>query len=487
MKFISTRDVTEFSNSTTAILTGIAKSEGLYVPQKFPDLSCALEKFLSMNYLDLTFEILKEFFDDLDEEELRATIIKAYDGKFTVKLNKNFLELYHGPTSAFKDAALLLLPQILECAKKQENIKENIAILAATSGDTGTAALEGFSLAKSTKVIVLYPKHGVSYIQKQQMITHGSDNSHVIAIDGNFDDAQKCVKSIFNNKEIKNKLLKNGYLLNSANSINIGRIIAQIVYYFYGYLELVRTKQINLGDKINICVPTGNFGNILASYYAKKMKLPINNFICASNENNTLTKFIDEGIYDIKRKLILTKSPSMDILLSSNLERFLFEISNRDDDLVKKFMSDLKTNGYYQITNNMKEKMKDFFGFFATDQEVISEIRDLYSTENYLMDTHTAVAYNAYKKYKIKTEDIETKTLIASTASPFKFSQSIIEALNLENEKNEFDMLNIISTKTNIPIPVNLANLNNKKIVHNLECDKNNIEDIIMGILGENL
>ena len=329
MNFISTRGGEETVSSSQAIIKGIANDGGLYVPNEFPNIYDNLKKKMGLSYIELAYEVIKEFFGDIGEENLKGVINRAYNGKFSVREEKNFLELYHGPTSAFKDAALLFLPQVMKEAKKLNNIKEEIIILTATSGDTGKAALQGFSNVDGFKVVVYYPENGVSAIQEKQMVTQEGNNVEVIGIRGNFDNAQSGVKKIFGDIEFKKELKNRGFLLSSANSINIGRLVPQIVYYFYGYFDLVNKQKIKEGNEINIVVPTGNFGNILAAYYSKRMGLPIGKLICSSNENNVLTDFLNTGIYDKRRDLILTESPSMDILISSNLERLIFEANNR--------------------------------------------------------------------------------------------------------------------------------------------------------------
>ena len=361
MYFISTRGKKEKIKGSQAIINGICSDGGLYVPESFPDVSDKLDNLVNLSYKDLCFEILKLYLDDFTEEELKNCINKAYDDKFdckeiapTVKVkDKYFLELYHGPTCAFKDMALTLMPLLLETSFKKNNIKEDIVILTATSGDTGKAALEGFKNLNQIKIIVFFPEDGVSSIQKLQMQSQEGNNTYVVSINGNFDDAQSAVKTIFNDEEFKEILKNNNYILSSANSINIGRLLPQIVYYFYSYFDLVRNKHIKLKDKINFTVPTGNFGNILAAYYAKLMGLPVNKLICASNDNNVLYDFFNSGIYNKNRELILTSSPSMDILISSNLERLLFEISSRDSEKVNNLIKDLNNKGLYKLDANM--------------------------------------------------------------------------------------------------------------------------------------
>ena len=483
MKFISTRDVKDLKLATEAIVKGLSSSGGLYVPEKFPNIKSDFDKLRGLNYQELAFEIIKLFFGDIGDENIKECIKEAYEGRFEVKVSKGFLELYHGPTSAFKDAALLFLPQIMKKSKEILGINDKIVILTATSGDTGKAALEGFRDIDGISVVVFYPENGVSRVQELQMRTHDSFNSSVIAINGNFDDAQNAVKGIFADEEFKEEMLYEKIRFSSANSINIARLVPQIVYYFYGYFELLNQNEIANGEKINICVPTGNFGNILAGYYAKQMGLPIDKFICASNENNVLTDFINTGVYDRRRELILTESPSMDILVSSNLERLLFELSGRDDKKINIFMDELKTEGIYEIDLEMKSNMSDFYGYFANKEEVYSDIKNLFEKEKYLMDTHTAVAYNAYNKYVKDTGDTK-KVLIASTASPFKFVKSIVDALELDSNVNdELELLSVLSENTGYEIPKGLKDLDKKYLLHNIKCDKYDIKNVISSLI----
>ena len=483
MRFQSTRGSEKGISSSEAIIRGIAKDGGLFVPESFSNLYDKLRYNKGLSYEALAFEIIKEYFTDIDEEDLKDAINDAYKNRFSVEVNGGFLELYHGPTCAFKDAALLFLPQIMKKAKKVMGVEDEIVILTATSGDTGKAALEGFKDVDGFKVVVYYPKNGVSTIQERQMATQEGKNVKVFGIKGNFDDAQTGVKEIFSDEEFKSELKNEGFILSSANSINIGRLVPQIVYYFYGYFNLVNQGEIKDGEEINVVVPTGNFGNILASYYAKKMGLPINKFICASNENNVLTDFFKTGVYDKRRELVLTESPSMDILVSSNLERLLFEGSGRDGKEIKKLMNDLNTNGVYMISEKIKKFLESFYGEYAEADEVHKEIKDMYTNKNYLIDTHTAVAKVVYNKYKYETGD-ERKVLIASTASPYKFPRSICESLNINvKDKNDFEVLDKLYDETKVDIPVNLKGLDNKKILHDEIWDKSEMKDALLSYL----
>lgn len=491
MHFISTRGCSEKIKGSKAIVNGLCSDGGLYVPTEFPNLAGKFNKFIGLTYKELCLEILKLFLDDFTEEELKSCINNAYNDKFDTKLiaptkkinNHYFLELYHGPTCAFKDMALALMPHLLEKSLKKNNIKEDLVILTATSGDTGKAALEGFKDLDKIKIIVFFPEDGVSNIQKLQMRTQEGNNTYVVSINGNFDDAQSGVKNIFSDEEFSKLLLKNNYILSSANSINIGRLLPQVVYYFYSYLNLVRDKQIKLGDQINFVVPTGNFGNILAAYYAKLMGLPVNKLICASNENNVLYDFFETGKYDKNRILHLTTSPSMDILISSNLERLLFEITNRDCSRVNSLIYNLNNKGFYEIDKNMKLNLNTFHGEYATQSEVKENINKVFKENNYLIDTHTCVAYTAYEKYrKNNFEDIAT--VIVSTANPYKFSKDVLSSLdkNIEN-LDEFNILDSLSLETNTNIPLPIKNLKNAKILHNRNCEKYELKKEIKNIL----
>lgn len=485
MRFISTRGGEQDISSSQAIINGIAKDGGLYVPLSFPNLFEKIKEKIDMTYEEVAFEVIKEFFTDFSNEEIKDAISKAYENRFKVVENNGFLELYHGPTSAFKDAALLFLPQIMSLAKKKLNINEEIVILTATSGDTGKAALEGFKDVDGFKVMVYYPKEGVSPVQEMQMVTQEGNNLRVVGIKGNFDDAQRGVKEIFGDNSFKEELLKMNYRLSSANSINIGRLVPQIIYYFYGYLKLVNKQQIKMGDKINVVVPTGNFGNILAAYYAREMGLPVAKFICASNENNVLSDFFNKGVYDKRRDLILTESPSMDILVSSNLERLLFEASGRNANKIKDLMKELSDKGIYSVNEEIKEGLKDFYGNYAKSEEVYNAINYLYNEEGYLVDTHTAVAYVVLNKYIRDTEDT-TPYLIASTASPYKFPRSISSALKMEvTYIDDFEVIEKLYSFSKVEVPNNLKGLNNKEIIYNFISEANDLKNTLLSFLGD--
>ena len=487
MRYYSTRNKEIKVSPSEAIIQGISKDGGLFVPEQLPKIE-NLDHMKEMDYKDIAYDIMSKFLTDFGSDVLKECINNAYDGKFTSKeiapivevSGTFFLELFHGPTLAFKDMALSILPYLLKESMKIQGIHDEIVILTATSGDTGKAALEGFANVDHIKILVFYPENGVSEIQKRQMITQVGDNTFVVGINGNFDDAQTGVKEIFNDMEFERILKKDNYILSSANSINIGRLIPQIVYYFHSYLVLLRDGKIANGEKVNIAVPTGNFGNILAAYYAKEMGVPVNKLICASNENKVLTDFINTGIYDKRRELILTSSPSMDILLSSNLERLLYHLSGGDSNLIKDKMKDLSQNEYYKIHNL---HMDDFYGGYSTEEEVESMIKKVFINDNYLMDTHTAVAYNVYEKYRLETKD-HTKTIISSTASPFKFGGAVSSAIGLDiGNKDEFRILDALSKASNIQIPKPIEDLKGKKVMHKNNCNEEDMKDMIKDFL----
>ena len=490
MYFISTRVKGEKVTASQGILNGLSNNGGLYVPNELPNLTNNIKNLINLSYKELALFILEQFLTDFNIEDLQIAINNAYDDKFdtesitpTTKVSRDyFLELYHGPTCAFKDIALTLLPHLMTLSMSYNSIDKDIVILAATSGDTGKAALEGFKNVDNTKVIVFFPKDGVSPIQKLQMQSQEGNNTYVVAVEGNFDDCQSGVKQAFNNHNFNEYLNENGYMLSSANSINIGRLLPQIVYYFYSYFDLIKKEEIKLFDKVNFVVPTGNFGDILAGYYAKKMGLPVNKLICASNENNVLYDFFTTGVYDKKRDLKLTSSPSMDILISSNLERLLFEISNRDCDKVNELINHLNIDGEYKINNYMKENLKDFYAEYATEKDVISTISKVFKKHNYLIDTHTAVAYSCYKKYKKATDD-STKTIILSTASPYKFSKDVLKALDVDICGDSFKTINTLSKISNTTVPLPISKLEHASIIHDNYCKKDEVEKEIKNIL----
>ncbi len=497
MQYQSTRDKSISVSSAEAIKTGLSAEGGLFVPESFPSVTMEEIKALApKSYNERAYFVLSKFLTDFTEDELKKCIDSAYTKeKFETssiapvyKLNDTtyFLELWHGPTCAFKDMALQILPHLLTTSMKKTNEDKEIVILVATSGDTGKAALEGFKDVSGTRIIVFYPDNGVSEIQKLQMVTQEGNNVSVAAVKGNFDDAQNGVKKIFTDNEYKNLLERNQFKLSSANSINWGRLVPQIVYYFSSYAELLKNNEIEAGEKINVVVPTGNFGNILAAYYAKKMGLPIAKFICASNENNVLTDFINTGIYNKNRDFHTTISPSMDILISSNLERFLFDLTGESDVTVRDWMQQLNTKGTYEISDEVKAKMQSMFcAGCSDDAETMDTIKKCAAEYDYVIDTHTAVAKSVYDKYVAETGDT-TKTVIASTASPFKFNQSVLIALEDHTfvvGKDEFTLLEELSEKSNMKIPESLGALKDKSVVFDLVCDKDEMQQIVSDFL----
>lgn len=488
MRYFSTRNIEIEVDSSQAIIQGISKDGGLFVPKTIPKIG-NLDQMKNMDYKGIAYHIMSKFLTDFEPIALRRCIDNAYDSKFTsneiapiVEIDDIFfLELYHGPTLAFKDMALSILPYLLKESMTIQGVSEDIVILTATSGDTGKAALEGFANVDNVKIIVFYPENGVSEIQKRQMITQEGENTFVVGINGNFDDAQSGVKNIFNDLEFAKLLGKDNFILSSANSINIGRLIPQIVYYFHSYITLLRQDKINEDERINIVVPTGNFGNILAAFYSKKMGLPINKLICASNENKVLTDFINTGVYDKRRDLKLTSSPSMDILVSSNLERLLFHLSDGDPKFIKDKMDQLSQEGYYDISNL---DINDFYGNYSTELETNEAIKKIFNRNNYLMDTHTAVAYNVYEKYVRETKD-KSKTIISSTASPFKFGEAVAQAIGLDvDDMDEFMILEQLSQKTSVDIPKSIRDLKNKEVLHKNNCNIEDMRSIVKEFLG---
>lgn len=493
IKYNSTRNNDLKVNSAVAIKQGLSVEGGLFVPEEFPAISLEdIKKAAKLSYVERATFVLKKFLTDYLVKEVRMCATKAYSrtkfegGKVAplTKLSDNefVLELWHGPTCAFKDMALQILPHLLTTAMKKTGEDKTVAILVATSGDTGKAALEGFKDVDGTKIMVFYPSDGVSDIQKLQMITQEGKNVCVSGIEGNFDDAQNGVKAIFTNEEAKDALLKKNYVLSSANSINWGRLAPQIVYYISAYCDMLNMGEINLGDKINICVPTGNFGNILAAYYAKKMGLPVNKLICASNCNNILTDFMQTGVYDRNREFHTTISPSMDILISSNLERLLYDLCGCDDKIVNGLMAELSKNGKYEVSEEIFGKIKDLFWAGCCDDYFTKE--RIYKTNEqygYTADTHTAVALDVYEQYKAQTGDM-TKTVIASTASPYKFNASVLSALGKDGEmigKDDFELLDLLSEVSKTKIPKNLKTLKDKKKKYTDVCDKDAMLDAV--------
>lgn len=495
VEYISTRNNYREVSSAEAITLGMVPTGGLFVPAKIPKLD--LEEILAFknkSYQKITEWIFNKYLDDFSKTEIEDVVKKAYKFKNfpleektpLVKLNDNIyiLELWHGPTAAFKDMALQILPQLMIKASNKLGIKKDIVILVATSGDTGKAALEGFKDVEGVKIIVFYPENGVSRVQKDQMQTTGGNNTEVVAVTGNFDDCQSAVKNIFADQEFKQKAAANNYQFSSANSINWGRLLPQIVYYFKAYFELLKKNEIKAGEKINITVPTGNFGNILAAYYAYRMGLPVNKFICASNDNKVLTDFIETGIYDIERNFIKTISPSMDILISSNLERFLFEITKHNADKVNKWYTELKDNNKFRIDAETKNKIQQLFsGQYSTEAEVSKTIKFNHDNFNYLLDPHTAVAVDSLYKYRQQSND-QTAVVIDSTANPYKFSRAVLEALEEKKvEKNEYRIIEKLNNLTKVKVHRAIKGLEDMENRHYHSCDKKFVKAKVAEIL----
>lgn len=487
----STRSEDVEVTASQAILQGLAEDGGLFVPTSFPKLEATIEELSKMSYQEVAYEVMKQFLTDYTEEEMKDCINKAYDDKFDteeiapiVKVNNAYyLELFHGSTIAFKDMALSILPHLLTTAAKKNGVKNDIVILTATSGDTGKAAMAGFADVPNTKIIVFYPKDGVSPVQEKQMVTQTGNNTYVVGIKGNFDDAQTGVKEMFHNKELVASMDKAGYQFSSANSINIGRLVPQIVYYVYAYSRLYANEEIGAGDKINIVVPTGNFGNILAAFYAKNMGLPIGKLICASNDNKVLFDFFQTGIYDRNREFILTSSPSMDILISSNLERLIYHIAGGDSTKTKELMSALSQRGKYEITLDMKEKLQDFIGGYADESKTADSISSLYEETGYVIDTHTAVASAVYKQYRAEQKD-KTKSVITSTASPYKFARSVMNAIDKKYDQlSDFELIDELCRISNTAIPQAIEEIRLAPVLHDRVCDTKDMQATVESIL----
>lgn len=494
MKYYSTRDKNVSLSAAEAVKMGLSRDGGLLTPTRIPQIDRAfLERLIPMEYAQRAAKVMALYLTDYSEEELltfgrnaygpaqfddpaAAPVRKVEDGLYC-------LELWHGPTSAFKDMALQMLPQLLSAALRKTGEKRTACILAATSGDTGKAAMAGFADVPQTCIQVYYPKDGVSPVQERQMVTQEGENVDVRAVIGNFDDAQAGVKRIFSDETVRAELDKRGYFLSSANSINWGRILPQLVYYISAYCDLLNLGKIQMGEKVNYCVPTGNFGNILACWYAGQMGLPVGKLICASNSNNVLTDFLATGTYDRNRPFHTTMSPSMDILVSSNLERLLFALSGQDDKLVADYMQQLNKHGGYTVSDEIKAKLKsDFYGGFCSEEETGKVIAEVWKKYNYLIDPHTAVAYDVMEKYRRETGDTN-KTVFVSTASPFKFCDSVLHSLGVAEVQDGIDALDQLSQTTNRPAPVPLASLRNKAVRFTESVDKEKMEDVVLEML----
>ena len=490
MIYHSTRNEKLTAAPARAVLEGIAPDGGLYVcdPGKLEfDWQGTLQKDTMSMAADILGVLLPDF------QDMNGLVRASYAGKFAsddltplVPVGERYvLELYHGPTSAFKDVALSVLPRLVSAAAKQEGAGD-VVILTATSGDTGKAALEGFHDVSGTRIMVFYPAGGVSPVQEAQMVTQEGGNVRVCAIRGNFDDAQTGVKKLFGNKELEKEMAEAGFQFSSANSINIGRLVPQVVYYVYAYAKLLENEQIENGEEINVVVPTGNFGNILAAYFAKHMGVPIKTLICASNDNKVLYDFFTTGTYDRKREFILTNSPSMDILISSNLERLIYLSTGCDAAADAALMKDLSEKGSYTVTESMRQFMSDFRGGFATEAQNEATIRKIFEDTGYLIDTHTGVAATVYNAYKAETGD-QTKTVIASTASPYKFSHSVLEAIKGKSAvegKDEFAVVDELSEVSGTQVPKAVEDLRSAVIRHNTECDVDKMGETVKNILG---
>lgn len=488
----STRGTGECVKASEAILKGLSKDGGLFVPTEIPKLDVPMNRLAEMTYQEIAYEVMSRFFTDFTEEELKSCIARAYDSKFDTEEiaplvkagGAYYLELFHGATIAFKDMALSILPHLLTTSAKKNHVNNEIVILTATSGDTGKAAMAGFTDVPGTRIIVFYPKNGVSPIQEKQMVTQKGNNTYVVGITGNFDDAQTAVKKMFNDKAMEAELDKAGFQFSSANSINIGRLVPQIVYYVYAYVNLYKNGEIKDGEKINVTVPTGNFGNILAAYYAKNMGLPIDKLICASNENRVLFDFFSTGSYDRNRDFILTSSPSMDILISSNLERLIYRIAGENADKNREMMEQLSKGGIYQITEEMRCQLSDFYGNFATEEETAGAIKALYGETGYVIDTHTAVASCVYGKYAADTKDI-TKTVIASTASPFKFTRSVMNAIDSKYDSmGDFELVDELSKIANVKVPNAIEEIRTAPVLHDTVVDVQEMPKAVKKVLG---
>ena len=501
MLYNSTQNNEKVVSSAQAIAQGISEDGGLFVPQSFPQFSLDdIKNMLPLSYQDRAKLVFGCYLTDFTKDEIADCVDKAYTSeKFesdnpaplkTLEYNSNelnILELWHGPTCAFKDMALQILPHLLTKSLKKTADGTKAIILVATSGDTGKAALEGFKDVENTEILVFYPENGVSAMQKHQMNTQKGENVYVCAIKGNFDDAQTGVKKIFTDPANSEALAKNGMMFSSANSINWGRLLPQIVYYVSSYCDMVNAGKVALGDKINIVVPTGNFGNILAAYYACEMGIPVNKFICASNSNNVLTDFINTGVYNKNRDFYTTISPSMDILVSSNLERLLYKMSGNNDAVVRDLMNKLKTDGVYEVSTDIKEKiLSSFYGGFCDEENTKATIKNLFDAQSYLCDTHTSVAISVYDSYVKETGD-KTPIVIASTASPYKFSKAVLDAMTNEAlPESEFDMVDMLYSISDTKVPTPISELKGMPTRFDNVTDKDEMKLTVFKALGIN-
>lgn len=490
--YTSTRDSRTHVTASQAILQGLSKDGGLFVPESIPRLALPMEAWTKLSYQETAYEVMKLFLTDFTEEELKTCIARAYDDKFdTTEIapvrtvgGVSYLELFHGATIAFKDMALSILPHLMTCSAKKNRVEREIVILTATSGDTGKAALAGFADVPGTKILVFYPKDGVSPIQKKQMVTQRGANTLVVGIDGNFDQAQTGVKQMFADASLAEAMAAKGFQFSSANSINIGRLVPQVVYYVYAYARMVKAEEIKAGEPLHVVVPTGNFGNILAASYAKQMGVPIGKLICASNENKVLFDFFRTGHYDKNRDFILTSSPSMDILISSNLERLIYQIAGRDAETNRRLMEELNAHGSYQISETMRAGLKDFYGNYAGEEETAATIRRVYEIDGYVIDPHTAVAACVYEKYKKESGDY-TKAVIASTASPYKFTRSVMTAIDAHYDTmSDFALVDELAERSQTPVPKAIEEIREAEVLHKQTCAAADMKKVVEAFLG---
>ena len=488
----STRDNKVAVTASQAILKGLSEDGGLFMPAQIPELDLSMKDMVNMSYQEIAYEVMKLFLTDFTEEELKNCIRCAYDEKFDTEEiaplakveDAYYLELFHGATIAFKDMALSILPHLMTTAAKKNHVEHEIVILTATSGDTGKAALAGFADVPGTKIIVFYPKNGVSPIQEKQMVTQKGDNTFVVGIHGNFDDAQSSVKAIFSDRALEARMAEAGFQFSSANSINIGRLVPQVVYYVYAYVKLLENGELSEGEPLNVVVPTGNFGNILAAYLAKGIGVPLAKLICASNENKVLYDFFQTGTYDKNRPFVLTSSPSMDILISSNLERLIYEIAGEDAEAVRSLMAQLSCEGRYEITDGMRAQLHDFYGNYASEEETKARIAAVYGDTGYVMDTHTAVGSAVYEKYRQETGD-QTKTVIASTASPYKFTRSVMDAIDEKYDAlGDFELADELSRISGTAVPKAIEDIRTAPVLHKTVCDAADMKQTVMDFLG---
>ena len=492
IRYISTRGKAPSVTASQAILSGLAPDGGLYVPESFPTLDISLAQLAKNSYRETAYDVLKLFLTDYSEEELKNAIASAYDDKFDTEEPVimreaslgTYLELFHGPTIAFKDMALTILPHLMMTAAKKNGQSEEIVILTATSGDTGKAALSGFADVPGTRIIVFYPRDGVSNIQKLQMVTQAGSNTLVAGLLGNFDDAQRGVKTMFSDPVLNQELAEAGFRFSSANSINIGRLCPQVAYYAYAYGRMMAEGRIKEGQEIVFTVPTGNFGNILAAWYAKKIGIPVRTLVCASNENKVLVDFFKTGSYDRNRDFILTTSPSMDILISSNLERLIYELCGNDPVKNAEYMAQLSQTGTYQISEEMRQALAPFYSGYAPEDLVAEEIRRVFEEDHYALDPHTAVGSAVYRRYREETGD-DTPAVIVSTASPYKFTKSVLSAILPDlDEQDDFALADKLAEITGIAVPKAISSLKGAPIRHKTECTEAEMPGVVKSFLS---